>query len=271
MTIADWLVHTMTKLGEAGVDSPRRDALVLLEDTLGKERSWILAHADYELTEAELKNVDALISRRLKREPLAYIRGKAWFYGRFFQVNDRVLAPRPETEQIIEIIKEIKPTTIFDIGTGSGCIAVTAALELPGTNVFATDTSSEALEIAKQNAKTHQAVVGFLQTDLLKDLENFDFSNTTIAANLPYVPADYEVSPEVKQEPNAALYSGEDGLDHYQQFWQQVSVLDHKPPHILTESLESQHEIMEDLAAEAGYRLEKVETLIQHWVLQAKG
>src|SRR3990167_8175782 len=105
MTISDWLMDSMIKLQKAGVDSPRRDALVLLEDTLEKDRAWVLAHPEHSIQSQALEKVGRLIKRRIEREPLAYIRGKAWFYGRFFGVNPRVLIPRPESESFINILK----------------------------------------------------------------------------------------------------------------------------------------------------------------------
>lgn len=264
MTIAAWLIQSMSRLGEAGVDSPRRDSLVLLEDTLGRERSWVLAHADYELSSDELSTVNALIERRVDREPLAYIRGKAWFYGRFFMVNPRVLSPRPETETMIELLKDIEPKRVFDIGTGSGCIAVTAALEIPNVEVIATDKSAEALEVAKSNARLHRVTVGFIEADLVEQFSAFDFNGSTIVANLPYVPDD-TIRPELSREPAEALYSGKDGLAHYRRFWQQIMNLRHVPDYILTESLKSQHDEMRSLADSAGYTLQKSDLLIQQF------
>jgi release factor glutamine methyltransferase len=267
MSIADWLLDTMKRLGVAGVDSPRRDALVLLEDTLAKERSWVLAHSEYELTEIELESVNKLIERRVNREPLAYIRGRAWFYGRFFEVNPSVLAPRPESESFIELLKKLKPDRVFDIGTGSGCLAITTALEIPGCTVVATDTSAVALAIAKYNARILHATLGFSEADLLKPLIDFDFTGSTIITNLPYVPESIVTSPEITKEPREALFSGEDGLDHYQRFWQQIGELKYKPSYILTESLESQHDTLERLAAEAGYKLDTTDILVQQFQL----
>ena len=107
MTIADWLFSTMQKLHDAGVDSPRRDALVLLEDTIKKDRAWVVTHPEHLLQGLPLQKVDDLVERRIKREPLAYIRGRAWFYGRFFTVNPSVMIPRPESESFIDLLKSL--------------------------------------------------------------------------------------------------------------------------------------------------------------------
>lgn len=256
----------MKKLGEAGVDSPRRDALVLLEHTLNKDRAWVLAHPEYELGEDELKAVNNLVARRIQREPLAYIREKAWFYGRFFKVNNNVLIPRPESEDFIDLIKDLEPKTIIDIGTGSGALAITAKLELPESEVIATDIDASALEIANKNAHAHNVSVEFLQGSLLEPLGNMNPQGYTIIANLPYVPDKLITSPEIIKEPKLALFSGADGLDHYRELWGQIANLDQKPDYVLIESLESQQEKLEELAEEYKYKLTKTDRLVSVFV-----
>lgn len=262
MKIANWLVETMKKLGATGVDSPRRDALVLLEDTLEKDRAWVLAHPEYELDKDELKKVNDLVERRIKREPLAYIREKAWFYGRFFAVNKNVLIPRPESEDFIDILKELKPKTIVDIGTGSGALAITAKLELPESQVIATDIDTSALTLAKHNADIHNVSIKFLHGSLLEPIKDVELKDYTIIANLPYVPDELITSPEIIKEPKLALFSGTDGLDHYRDFWQQVERLEDKPTYILVESLEAQQEELKTLAKSANYKVRETKLLI---------
>jgi release factor glutamine methyltransferase len=263
MNIGAWLVETMVRLKEAGVDSPRRDALVLLEDMLQKDRAWVTAHPEFELDNKILAALQPLIRRRLQREPLAYIRGKAWFYGRFFALSSSVLIPRPESESFIELLKELHPPTIVDIGTGSGALAITAMLELPKSQVYASDTSLAALQLARSNAKAHHAKVTFLHGSLLEPYKNVDLSPAAIAANLPYVPKDLITSPEITQEPQEALFSGVDGLDHYRTLWHEVGMLSKRPPFVLIEALESQHEQLKEQAEKVGYRLKRTETLVQ--------
>ena len=274
MTIAEWLFESMKKLGEAGVDSPRRDALVLLEDTLGKDRSWVLARPEYNVRGPTSHILEQLVARRIGREPLAYIRGKAWFYGRFFDVTPDVMIPRPESEAFINLLKQILEgrrkkeegsVQIIDIGTGSGCLAITAKLEFANIEVIATDTSRKALEIAKKNAQKHQVDIKFLHGSLLESLPHSSFliPHSVLMANLPYVPEGLITSPEITQEPPEALFSGEDGLNHYRDFWKQVSELSSKPEYILIESLENQHQALVSLAQKAGYGLEKTEVLVQ--------
>jgi release factor glutamine methyltransferase len=267
MTILDWLVKSMRKLNGAGVDSPRRDCLVLIEDLLGKDRSWVNAHAEYELSDIQLKKLNNQIKRRVNREPLAYIRGKAWFYGRFFAVSPSVMMPRPESESFIGLLKDLKPKSILDVGTGSGCLAITARLELPEVEVTAIDSEQKALEIAKDNAKKYKANIQFLHGSLLEPLLIASSQPEAIITNLPYVPEGLITSPEINHEPETALFSGKEGLGHYKEFWAQVKELPEKPRFILTESLENQHEKLSELAEDSGYKLTKTDILVQQFEL----
>ncbi|HYF97232.1 MAG TPA: peptide chain release factor N(5)-glutamine methyltransferase [Patescibacteria group bacterium] len=267
MTILEWLLGSMKKLADAGVDSPRRDCLVLLEDLLQKDRSWILAHAEHELGQSQIKTLDNQVNRRTRREPLAYVRRKAWFYGRSFRVNPSVMIPRPESESFIGLLKEINPKKIIDIGTGSGCLAISAKLELPESDVYAIDISTDALKIAEQNIKKYKVSIKTMEGSLLEPLKTLSFDPDVIMANLPYVPEELITSKEITYEPSLALFSRSDGLDHYRQFWQQIKVLEIKPEYILAESLQSQHKEMIELAEKSGYKPEKTDTLVQEFKL----
>jgi release factor glutamine methyltransferase len=266
MVIAEWLIGSMARLREAGVDAPRRDVLALLEDVLNKDRAWVVTHPEYEIPQDKLREVNRLIERRVNREPVAYIRGKAWFYGRFFEVSPDVMIPRPESESFIELLKEIGPKTVIDIGTGSGCLAVTAKLEVPLAEVIAIDNSKKALNIAKKNAKKHKALVKFLHGSLLNPFPSRSLEAAILMANLPYVPEELITSPEITKEPPEALFSGKDGLNHYRQLFKQLASLNFKKINIdclMIESLENQHQEMIKLAKDTGYRLEKTDTLVQ--------
>jgi release factor glutamine methyltransferase len=253
----------MRRLNEAGVDSPRRDCLVLVEDLLKKDRSWVNAHADFKLANGQVKVLDKQIDRRVKHEPLAYIRTKAWFYKRFFKVTPDVMIPRPESESMIEIIKDMNSPRIIDIGTGSGCLAITAKLELPDSEVTAIDIDEKALNLAKVNAKEHNAEVSFIKGSLISPMSDENLSDSAVLANLPYVPEGFITSEEINYEPKTALFSGRDGLDHYRSFWQEIGSLKIKPGVILVESLENQHKTMKELADNAGYKLVGSRILIQ--------
>lgn len=178
--------------------------------------------------------LEELLERRVKREPMAYIVGEKEFYDRTFAVTPDVLIPRPESEAIVDLLKkiiELRPPVggsnlevrkrglqIVDIGTGSGCLAVTAKLEWPETKVIAIDTSKEALRVAKKNARMHKADVSFLSGSLLEPIQNSKFDpptggqNSILIANLPYVDTNWDVSPETTYEPVRALFTSDGGL-----------------------------------------------------------
>jgi release factor glutamine methyltransferase len=203
----------------------RLDAELLLAFVLKRPREWVLAHGEYELSPAELARLNELCARRKNHEPLAYIVGKKEFYGRDFTVTPDVLIPRPETEQIVEVVKNyvyksdgseekivsLNPVTkILDVGTGSGAIAITLALELPHAAVTASDISPAALKVACANAEKLNVKINLVQSDLLKNItEQFDI----IVANLPYVDRSWQVSPDTKYEPESALFAGDGGLE----------------------------------------------------------
>lgn len=260
--IADWLTGSIMQLKEAGVDAPRTDAIVMLCDVLDHEKSWVYAHTDHILSEEEQKQLGDMLEKRIDRIPLAYIREKSEFYGREFTVNSHVLIPRPESEDFIEILKSLPITnpTIADIGTGSGCLGITAALEIPRATVHLYDIDENALATANHNARQYKAKPQYYTSDLLNDLRGpYDI----LLANLPYVPDGLITSSEIEREPPIALFSGKDGLDHYRRFWQQIKNPDNAPQYILVESLEAQHQELQLLAKEAGYTLLTTKGLIQ--------
>ena len=210
------LVTAGIEHGEAG-----RDANLLARHVLGWDRSMVYAHETDEASADFIAKYDPLIERRARREPAAYIRGVQEFWSRDFIVTPAVLIPRPETELIIEEffarLPEDLPNRrqhVADIGTGSGCLAVTVAAERPYVDVIATDISEEALKIAQQNAGRYGVSdrIAFREAAYLTgSTEKFDF----ILANPPYVTErDYQnLAPEVREyEPAIALVSGEDGF-----------------------------------------------------------
>jgi release factor glutamine methyltransferase len=264
-SVGDFLKSTTDTLKQAGVASARLDTIILLEDTLRRDRAYLLAHPEQELTSIHITELRKKVIQRTQHIPLAYIRGSAPFYGRTFTVNEHVLVPRPETETLIDLLKALplsgKPR-IADIGTGSGCIGITAALELPDAEVWLYDIDFLALLVAKTNAHDLRAHVHTIQADLLEGPEGaFD----VIVANLPYVPTTLGVNADAQHEPTLALFAGTDGLDVYRRFWQQVAVLPQPPMYILIESLMMQHAKLAALASPAGYRLTATNHLIQQF------
>lgn len=262
MHIKSWLQQAQEQLQQADISTARLDCLVLLEDTTGKDRAWLLSHPEYELQGSEIENLNTKIVQRAKHIPLAYIRGHAEFYGREFAVNEHTLVPRPETETIIELLKnlDLQPgMCVLDIGTGSGCIAITAALELPDVFVQACDIDQNCLRIAERNADALQANVHFYESDLLSMVDACD----VLLCNLPYVPDNFQINTAATHEPRHALFGGTDGLDLYRTMFKQTTSNDWQPQYVLTESLPPQHEMLADIAKAAGYSVQKTDDFIQ--------
>ncbi len=202
--------------------SPRLDAEVLLARVLGISRVSLYMMHDRPLSEEEVSAYRALVARRAKGEPVAYILGEKEFWSRPFKVGPGVLIPRPETEFIIERVKcqfSNQPLSILDIGTGSGILAITLALEFPLSQVVAADVSSEAIGFAKENAVTLEAVdrITFIEGDFFKSLPQQKFD--LIVSNPPYIATgELESLPtSVKDfEPRLALDGGNEGLAFYE-------------------------------------------------------
>ena len=223
MTIREALRSAAERLELHHVSNARLTAELVLAHVLSVEREHLYAHDDRVLREQELQMLEDRLYDRISGVPLQYIVGRQEFYGRCFRVNPAVLIPRPETEYIIEAVLDIqgtrglppRPLSIIDVGTGSGCIAVTLALELPGTQIFAGDVSFEALVVARENAATLGAQVRFVCMDVLDAIQTrFDF----IVSNPPYVrPSERSrLQREVREhEPHVALFSPEDELAIY--------------------------------------------------------
>lgn len=232
MRLRDLVDGATRRLEAAGIPRGEAalDAELLARDVLGWDRATWLARRDDDERAVDDRTVpthgrgafvagfEALIARRARREPIAYIRGTQEFYGREFLVGPGVLIPRPETELLVDTARELLRghplPRVADVGTGSGCIAVTLAAEIPGARVVATDLSPEALTIARGNAEAHGVAgrVRFVETRYLDGVPGpFD----VIASNPPYVRgADAAaLQPEVKDyEPALALFGGDDGL-----------------------------------------------------------
>lgn len=263
MNVQQFLTTATQKLVAADIKTARLDCLVLLEDALGADRSLLLAHPERELSHAQSTRLNTLITRRIQHEPLAYLRGKVMFYGREFAVNNSVLVPRPESESVINLLKAapLPPgQRIADIGTGSGCLGITAGLEVQKAYLYVYDIDPAALKITQQNAQAHHMRVQAAQQNLLEGCsEHFD----VILANLPYVPLHYPVNAAAQHEPEHALFAGNDGLALYRTFWRQMQQLSAPPQYVIIESLTTQHQALEELAQSAGYALTAHEGLAQ--------
>ena len=237
-------------LKEAAQSIDQLDAELILAHFLGVERTFLHAHPEYELSPEIAEKANSALKRRQNHEPLAYITGKKDFYGRAFIVTPDVLIPRPETEALIEAAKQLKPSKILDVGTGSGCIAVTLAKELPNAQITGVDISEKALQIAQENAQKHHAVVDFYQSDLLENLAN-DAKFNLIIANLPYVDRNWDwLGPELDFEPQTALYAADEGLELIKKLLKQAPQHLEQGGYVILEADRSQHQKIRTFATE---------------------
>jgi release factor glutamine methyltransferase len=221
LNIQDRVTAAAARLSAAGIarDEAERDARLLARWVLGWDAARLVAQGRDPQPPELAARYDAIIERRARREPVAYLVGHQEFWGLDFDVSPAVLIPRPETELIVEAVierfaKSAAPLRIADVGTGSGCLAVALAYELPRARIVATDTSHEAIAIARRNAARHGVSdrIDLRRTDLLDGIEGpFDL----IVSNPPYVPEIDRptLPPEVRDhEPAAALFAGPDGM-----------------------------------------------------------
>lgn len=223
MQLKQTLLAAVSRLTAERAPSPRLNAQTLLMFILGCDRAYLHAHPERELTTDEQARYDAALSERARGVPAQYITGHQEFWGMDLIVSPAVLIPRPETEHLIETVLELAASgdgqrsglRIADVGTGSGCIALALAKELPEAEVHATDISADALEIARANAARHQlqSRIRFHETDLFKGVDgDFDF----VVSNPPYVgeAESDQVQLEVRKfEPRNAVFAGATGVE----------------------------------------------------------
>lgn len=264
MTVRQALELAFKLLRHKSSDSPNLDAEVLLMSVLKRSRAWLFAHSEKSIRRATFKKFKTLVCRRAKHEPIAYITGKKEFYDREFFVNKNVLIPRPETETLVEatlkcireastssrvvphlraswgrrgdLVTDLK-TAVIDVGTGSGCIAVTLAKELEKLNlknikIFAADSSASALAVTRRNARKHRVKITFVSGNLLDHcipmvprFEPWDHRNLVVVANLPYLTTAewHKTQPEIRvYEPRSALVGGRNGLKYYRKLLKQL-------------------------------------------------
>jgi len=264
VTILEAINRAASQLAAAGISNARLDAEVLLCHTLGKDRAWLLAHMPDALDDEDLRLFEQAGKRRAAREPLQYITGKQEFWGLEFKVTPDVLIPRPETELIIETIARRgedpdRPLRIIDLCTGSGCIAVSLAKELPQAGILATDKSSRALSVAAENARRHGVAdrIRFLEGDLFGPLEELDIQDQVdiIAANPPYVPSTDQgtLQPEVRDhEPEMALFAGPDGTEVHRRILEGAPAFLRKHGLLIMEMGAGQADMLVQMARQSG-------------------
>jgi release factor glutamine methyltransferase len=245
------LKRGIAQLRDAHVPSFTLAAELLLLHVLGRDRTWIYAHPEDEISAADAERYFAHVSRRAAGEPTQHLTGKQEFWGLEFEVTPDVLIPRPETEHVIEValdrlaVREIRAgrpkkndgtgLEIADVGTGSGCIAIALARELPAATIYATDISCAALAVARRNAARHSAVerIHFLECSLLDGLPDSSLDTRhspllldLIVSNPPYVgrrEAGTLMREVCEHEPEVALYGGEEGYELYADLIAQAS------------------------------------------------
>ncbi len=213
-TVAEALGSAVDAIRAAGVEAPRLDAEVLLAEATGRDRAMLLASPEDGVDAVAARAFGAMVRRRLRREPVAYVLGRRGFRRIDLRCDARALIPRPETELLVDIALELGPESVLDVGTGTGAIALAIADEMPGCTVTAVDTSAQALSLAGENV----VALGLAERVTLElgpvpsSPREFDL----LVANLPYVRDDEwaGLAPEItKFEPREALTSGPDGLD----------------------------------------------------------
>lgn len=254
MTITQWLVYATAQLAQADIVSSRLDAEIILAHTLRKSRTFLHAHGDEPLDSRQHDIADARLQLRLDRTPIAYIIGHKEFYGRTFRVSPSVLIPRPESEEMIVLLKEYAAThaiqELVDVGTGSGCLGITAKLELPSAHVTLIDTSRHALKVAESNALHLRADVQLLRGNLLLE---YPFVADVILANLPYVSPEWERSPETNHEPKEALFADDHGLALIRELIRQAPVHTSLHGALFIEADETQHDAIIRLGTQTGF------------------
>jgi release factor glutamine methyltransferase len=220
VTIRDALRQSTQRFELHGVSSPRLNAEVLLSHVLSVDKAYLYTHDEREISGEEEQRLENAVYDRVSGVPVQYIVGRQEFFGRYFAVNPTVLIPRPETELLVERVIGFRPAAgsrIVDVGTGSGCIGITLALELPEARITLTDVSFEALQTARANAASLGAKVEVVCMDLLEAASgSFDF----IVSNPPYVSRaeTSRLQREVREhEPHVALFAADDGLSAYRQ------------------------------------------------------
>ena len=223
MSVGEAQTRLERAFGDAGLAQPRTEALALLEGLLGLSRTELLLSRSRELTAQQERRLAGWLARRLGREPVQHILGAAHFYGLKLSVTPAVLIPRPETERLVELVladlRGVGGPKVLDVGTGSGAIALALKAERPDAEVWASDVSGAALEVARNNGLRYGLELEFVRSDVLAaaELQTFAARADLVVANLPYLPERDRgwVSPEVRRDPELALYAGEDGLALY--------------------------------------------------------
>jgi len=259
LAIKNWLTDASAQLSKAGIPSYKLDAEIIIAKVLNKNRTYLHAHIDDILDIDAMKLANKLLISRISRVPIAYITGFKEFYGRDFSVDPSTLIPRPESEDIITILKQLTLASqhlssikLIDIGTGSGCLGITIKLEFPIFDVTLSDISESALEVAKLNAKNLLADVSIIHSDLLR---NYQSRPNVIVANLPYVDKTWDRSPETDHEPSLALFADDKGLSIIKKLIAQATEKLEHNGYLIIESDPEQHNQLTEYAKNKSFNM----------------
>jgi release factor glutamine methyltransferase len=262
MSIAEAIREATRVLNDAGVPEARREAGSLLSFILGKDRTFLISHAEDQLSDDFFRRFQGFVERRAGGEPLQYITGVQDFYGREFRITPDVLIPRPETELLVEAALELVDPEglICDVGTGSGCIAVTLLCELQNARAVAVDKSAAALEVAKLNARNHRVLdrIEFAISDCFDALDPREHRFDIVVSNPPYVSAAMMagLQREVRDhEPLVALSPGPDGLSVIRRLILEAPAFLKDEGHLVMEIGFDQGEAVRSLVDESVWRL----------------
>jgi release factor glutamine methyltransferase len=252
MDLRTALLQGQELLEEAKVPAPRLNAEVFLAYAVGCDRTWLFAHSNEELREVWWIHYGRYLHQRIQGTPTQYITGRQEFYGREFRVTPDVLIPRPETEHLIEAALPHAQGRTLDIGTGSGAIAVTLAVETKA-RVCATDISSAAIGVARENARRLNASVEFVHCDLGSAFGERSFD--LVVSNPPYVASGESLAREVREhEPGIALFGGADGLDVYRRLIPEAARLVKPGGWLILELASNGAHAVEEMLEKSGWR-----------------
>ncbi len=268
MKIHSFLNYANKTLLDNSIQSARLDSLIILEYVLNKDRAWILANPNFEIDQKYLNRLNKILVQRKNHTPIAYITKNVEFYWNNFLLNNKVLIPRPETEDMIDLfinyvlndIKLIENVKIADIGTGCGAIGISLKLLYKDLYIDLVDIDMDAIKIAKFNVDKFTLTMNVLKSNLLSNVIN---NYHVLLCNLPYIPDKLVINDEAHYEPKKAIFGGKDGLGVYRKLFKQINKLEMKPLFLLLESLKFQHKDLKYLAAISDYYLVKTKNLIQ--------
>lgn len=270
MTVKEWLTSSQHKLEAADIKTARLDSLVLLEFVLGVDRAKILAEPDSLISSHQIQELNNLLNRRLRHEPVAYLRGFSEFYGRKFIIDKNVLVPRPESEAFIDLLKTtVLPALnnkasikLLDVGAGSGALGITAKLEAPDSDSITVDLleiSPSAANIAKTNVVRHATA----QNVFTGDLDGYDYSPyDVLLANLPYGPDEEYINLDAEHEPRMAIFGGPTGLELYKTMLQSIATGTQRPLYLLLECKLDQIDDLIALCKDYGYEIQTKDLLV---------